>query len=314
MDQGIAPHAAWQDIRRFIARIEEWAAPRIASWRSAKAALQDVGKLAVMPTEEGFAAFVEELRRRGLAPAIASWECTAAELWDPRSRPWAFFRAALRAAIEGDYPGAVELVNAIDPPERPALAELAPLRILNMWFVTSCVEAWTCALLDLFPAGAPAADLAQQARGSGLLTPDAAFMLDAIIARLSQAHSVDKSLAPPAVSIAPQPTKTVRPKRSTQPGEADEKLVAALLMHHQYENGSCLSYSPVGCSNLARIAGVSKGSASLFLRRRFGSHAAYQRTCRDKWRLINTLRTLAGDMPRERALGGRDKDVAIDAE
>src|SRR5262249_14849373 len=47
-----------------------------------------------------------------------------------------------------------------------------------------------------------------------------------------------------------------RAKRSTEPGEAREKLIAALTKHHKYAEASCLNQEPIGNNQLARLADV----------------------------------------------------------
>ncbi len=61
--------------------------------------------------------------------------------------------------------------------------------------------------------------------------------------------------------------KPVRPKRSTQKGNAQTKLIAALTKHHQYQDGSCLNTEPIGVNELAQQAGVSSSSAIGILQR-----------------------------------------------
>lgn len=85
-------------------------------------------------------------------------------------------------------------------------------------------------------------------------------------------------------------------KRSTQPGEARAKLVAALTRHHHYQDGGCLNLAPIGNNELARLAEVSESSASGFFRSAFGGHAKYRRFCTDSRLLVGALRMLNGEI------------------
>jgi len=101
--------------------------------------------------------------------------------------------------------------------------------------------------------------------------------------------------------------KPVRAKKSTVRGEAQEKLRAALLAHHQYENGSCLNTAPIGRNALARLAKVSLGSVTDFFKRNFDGHKAYQRLCAEPSDLGIALKVLAGELtPRELQQGKFD--------
>jgi hypothetical protein len=94
-------------------------------------------------------------------------------------------------------------------------------------------------------------------------------------------------------------------KWSTDRGEAEAKLIAALLMHHRYDNGWFENDEPIGVNELARRADVSKSTASLFLHNMFGSHARYKRVCQDKAKLRLLLRELNGEHPICHLLGDK---------
>jgi hypothetical protein len=72
---------------------------------------------------------------------------------------------------------------------------------------------------------------------------------------------------------------TKRPKKSTQPGEAKTKLIAALLRHHHYDSGSCTNWEPVGNNELADSVGVSHSTATAFFWKHFGGHPNYKAAC-----------------------------------
>src|SRR5262249_18636328 len=58
----------------------------------------------------------------------------------------------------------------------------------------------------------------------------------------------------PSTSQARVPAPPKHPKRSTDKGEARDKIVAALTKHHKYNNGSVENREPIGCNELARQA------------------------------------------------------------
>jgi hypothetical protein len=102
--------------------------------------------------------------------------------------------------------------------------------------------------------------------------------------------------APPA----PQGTEQLGPgpqkaKRSTEPNEARDKIIAALTQHHQYEQGSCLNQEPIGNNELARAAGVAKSTVSAFFQKEFKGRDKYRAVCRDAARLAASLRLLRGE-------------------
>lgn len=91
------------------------------------------------------------------------------------------------------------------------------------------------------------------------------------------------------------PDGASRAKRSTDVGDARAKLVAALSMYHGYEGGSCLKTDPVGNNELARLANVSRSTASDFFRTEFGGLKRYKAKCTDVGTLVDAIRTLRGE-------------------
>jgi hypothetical protein len=90
-------------------------------------------------------------------------------------------------------------------------------------------------------------------------------------------------------------------KRSTEPGEGQAKLIAALTQHHHYADDGCLNLEPVGVNELARLASVSQSTASTFFNASFsggkkGGHAKYKAICRDAGRLAISIRALRGEI------------------
>jgi hypothetical protein len=117
---------------------------------------------------------------------------------------------------------------------------------------------------------------------------------------------LEKEIARAAVSIVPtdrstenageRGARTVKHKRSTEPGEAKAKIIAALTAHHQYDNGSCGKLAPIGGNELARVAKVSQGKVSGFFKEQFGSHSKYKVACHDTGTLAQSLRMLNGEL------------------
>ena len=104
---------------------------------------------------------------------------------------------------------------------------------------------------------------------------------------------VDKVLLPDMAETIGEVTKPqVRPKKSTSEKPARIKIVARLTKHHEYRNGSLLNQTPIGVGELARDAPVSKGSASLFFKKKFGNYENYKKACMDSSGLIVALKLL----------------------
>jgi len=102
-------------------------------------------------------------------------------------------------------------------------------------------------------------------------------------------------------------------KRSTESGEAREKLIAALTLHHKYENGSCLNWEPVGCNQLAELAKVSGSTASEFFAKKFKGWGEYKRFCQNEVKILGSLAQLNGEMT-PAVLFNRLPDEHADAE
>jgi len=96
-----------------------------------------------------------------------------------------------------------------------------------------------------------------------------------------------------------------KPKRSTNNGDAVDKLIAALTEHHQYATGGCLHWEPIGVRSLAEKAAVSPSTASEFFERNFGGHRAYRRMCRDSSELTAYLQILNRETPQKNLFGRR---------
>jgi hypothetical protein len=106
---------------------------------------------------------------------------------------------------------------------------------------------------------------------------------------LSAQADAPEAQTEPGPALASNPA----PKRSTQRGEAREKLVAALTKHHQYADDSCLNLEPIGNNALARLAKVGKQTASHFFEKAFKGHRKYSAFCRsDAAGLVAALKLL----------------------
>jgi hypothetical protein len=93
-----------------------------------------------------------------------------------------------------------------------------------------------------------------------------------------------------------EPLPVSKPKKSTQSGEAEAKLISFLTKHHQYADGGCLNQEPIGNNELARNAVVSPSTANAFFVRHFGGYDQYKYACADNDRLIASLRLLNGEL------------------
>jgi two-component system, NtrC family, response regulator AtoC len=92
-----------------------------------------------------------------------------------------------------------------------------------------------------------------------------------------------------------QTPKTKKTKRSTEKGEGQAKIIAALTQHHQYACGGCLNQEPIGNNELASLAGVAGSTVSEFFEKIFKGHAKYKFACHDAARLATTLKMLNGE-------------------
>jgi hypothetical protein len=111
---------------------------------------------------------------------------------------------------------------------------------------------------------------------------------------------------PAAMRLTGTPIEVPRPpKRSTQKGEARDKIIAALNKHHEYADGGCLNLEPIGNNELARRAGVAKRSTSAFFRKEFQGYGKYRVVCRDPGRLADALKALNGEFSPHHLYGRR---------
>lgn len=109
----------------------------------------------------------------------------------------------------------------------------------------------------------------------------------------------------PQRTTAPRSKISARTKRSVVANGPRAKLIAALLLHHRYEQGSCLNTDPLGNNALAKAAEVSRSTASAFFAAEFNGHTRYKTLCRDVGQLSFALRLLIGDVAPRLLCGGR---------
>jgi hypothetical protein len=68
--------------------------------------------------------------------------------------------------------------------------------------------------------------------------------------RVAAPHPAEQTAGMQSEATQPPPQSRKKQKRSTEPGEARRKLIAALTAHHRYADGSCLNSAPVGNNQL----------------------------------------------------------------
>jgi hypothetical protein len=117
-------------------------------------------------------------------------------------------------------------------------------------------------------------------------------------------------IASAIIGAQPSPIQSGRvtgTKKSSTPGDADEKILAALCTYHGYHDGGADNMEPIGGNELARQAGVSKGAVTGFWKRRFrkgaedGSIKDYRIACRNGT-LTLKLAFWRGEIPAEGAI------------
>ena len=77
--------------------------------------------------------------------------------------------------------------------------------------------------------------------------------------------------------------------------ESDLKLATALVIHHEYKDNICTNFTPISCTNLSKQCKLSKNTASLFFKKKFGGHSKYVIMCRSNTNINAHMRLLNGD-------------------
>lgn len=95
--------------------------------------------------------------------------------------------------------------------------------------------------------------------------------------------------------------------RQTRGGSAT-KLIAALTKHHNYADGGCLNWKPIGNNDLAKAAGVSKATTSRFFKHEFKGYKTYKTQCENE-SILPALRLMNQDV-RSWALSYQEKRLS----
>lgn len=112
--------------------------------------------------------------------------------------------------------------------------------------------------------------------------------------------------------VTPTKSAATSAKRSTERGEGQAKLIAALTKHHKYADGSCLNLEPIGNNELARLAKVGKRTASAFFKKEFQGHVKYKAVCSDAGQLLVTaLKLLNGEFAAHILYGNKPPEKAV---
>lgn len=131
---------------------------------------------------------------------------------------------------------------------------------------------------------------------------DAEHLIDIIRDEASDTSPNPQVESPAQPTPAPAAPKT---KRSTERGEGQAKLIAALTEHHKYADGSCLNVEPIGNNELARLAQVSESTASAFFKKEFKGHTKYRAICGDARHLVVALKLLNQEFSPHQLYGDR---------
>jgi hypothetical protein len=207
-------------------------------------------------------------------------EAATPAFWQVGAKQWAEYRRYRDLAFElvaGGHPdGSREMMALAETCHRSALAHC------GRYYAARIAVRGKISLATL-------ASLPLDGIDWGEIDPKhAASACDAALAELIRltAPEIQQSL-----EQKPRTTK----KRSTERGEGRIKLIAALIAHHKYANGSCLNPAPIGNNELAKAAVVSTSTASTFFNEEFEGHTKYKAICRDIGQLVNSLKLLSGE-------------------
>ncbi len=101
-----------------------------------------------------------------------------------------------------------------------------------------------------------------------------------------------------------------RKKRQTPKGGADDKIIAALNLHHQYDNGSCLKLETISNNDLAKLADVSTSTTFNFFKKYFGNHEEYRRVCCNTSKLVQVFKIFNREFSSDTLLSEAQEDIA----
>jgi len=119
---------------------------------------------------------------------------------------------------------------------------------------------------------------------------------------------------PPSAESTGGETMVKTRKRSTTRGDGREKLISALTKHHKYSDGSCLNQEPIGNNELAKLANVSKSTASEFFKKAFGGTEKYRAACSKLDLLIPALKLLNNEFSPHLLFGDNPPEAASNPE
>ena len=121
-----------------------------------------------------------------------------------------------------------------------------------------------------------------------------------------------KKLAKAQTTLVGTATAPKKPKRSTTKGAARTKIISAITLHHQYANGGCQNFDPIGVNKLANCTDVSPSSVSAFLKKEFGGYDHYRAACNNSQRLAKKLKSLNQEYCSDPTYGGNPPETGID--
>ena len=90
--------------------------------------------------------------------------------------------------------------------------------------------------------------------------------------------------------------------------ESDLKLATALVIHHEYKDDICTNFTPISCTDLSKRCDLSKNTASLFFKKKFGGYNKYVIMCGSNLNINAHMKLLNGDgLSPLKLLGNADK-------
>ena len=158
-------------------------------------------------------------------------------------------------------------------------------------------------------AGASPTDQAGEGEGNG----GAGASDDAEEAAASQPASQERDRRDETPTAPPiPPAGATQSTTRTYDRNASENVLPALLVHHQYDQGSIGNYDPISLVKLEKKFGIKKATASRWFQKNFGGHQWYRAACkRERGKpLQEKLKKMNEDYaafldPRSHALGRR---------
>ena len=126
-------------------------------------------------------------------------------------------------------------------------------------------------------AGASPTDQAGEGEGNG----GAGASDDAEEAAASQPASQERDRRDETPTAPPiPPAGATQSTTRTYDRNASENVLPALLVHHQYDQGSIGNYDPISLVKLEKKFGIKKATASRWFQKNFGGHQWYRAACK----------------------------------